>query len=215
MTVEVESLDRRARRRQETIEEILDVAVDVMAEEGVAALSLAEVARRVGIKPPSLYKYFPSKLAVYDALFGQGNRELLETCRAAQAARADADPATRIRVVSEAFFRWSLAHPVVAQLMFWRTVPGFEPSPESYELSLQQVSEMRGLLLEAVAAGQLHPDAATEAGIALHTSVMSGLLSQQLANEPDASFETGRFTALLPEALDMLFTRFAPEAPER
>ena len=39
-------LDRRARRRQETIEEILEIAVDVMSEEGVTGLSLAEVARR-------------------------------------------------------------------------------------------------------------------------------------------------------------------------
>jgi AcrR family transcriptional regulator len=46
------SLDRRARRRRETIEEILDVALQVMATEGMAALSLAEVARRMGMRPP-------------------------------------------------------------------------------------------------------------------------------------------------------------------
>ncbi|HEY6429119.1 MAG TPA: helix-turn-helix domain-containing protein, partial [Acidimicrobiales bacterium] len=61
--------DRRARRRQETIEEILAIARDVMAEEGVNGLSLAEVARRLGVQPPSLYKYFPSLMAIYDALF--------------------------------------------------------------------------------------------------------------------------------------------------
>ena len=60
---------RRLRRRQETIDEILQHAVAVMQADGVAALSLSEVARRMGIKPPSLYKYFPSKLAVYDELF--------------------------------------------------------------------------------------------------------------------------------------------------
>ena len=64
--------DRRARRRQETIEEILDIATEVMTEEGVNGLSLAEVARRLGVQPPSLYKYFPSLMAVYDALFRRG-----------------------------------------------------------------------------------------------------------------------------------------------
>ena len=44
--------DRRERRRRETIEEILDVAVEVMAADGVAGLSLAEVARRMGVRPP-------------------------------------------------------------------------------------------------------------------------------------------------------------------
>src|SRR5438445_13438430 len=66
--------DRRARRRQETIEEILDIAVQVMTEEGVNGLSLSEVARRLGVQPPSLYKYFPSLMAVYDALFARGQR---------------------------------------------------------------------------------------------------------------------------------------------
>ena len=46
--------DRRARRRQETIEEILAIADDVMTEEGVNGLSLSEVARRLGVKPPDL-----------------------------------------------------------------------------------------------------------------------------------------------------------------
>ena len=64
--------DRRARRRQETIDEILTIAQEVMAEEGVNGLSLAEVARRLGVQPPSIYKYFPSLMAVYDELFRAG-----------------------------------------------------------------------------------------------------------------------------------------------
>src|SRR6202167_4153506 len=69
--------DRRARRRQETIHEILDIARHVMTEEGVNGLSLAEVARRLGVQPPSLYKYFPSLMAIYDALFLEGQRQNL------------------------------------------------------------------------------------------------------------------------------------------
>ena len=45
-------------------------------------LSLAEVARRLGVQPPSLYKYFPSLMAIYDALFLEGQRENLEAMRA-------------------------------------------------------------------------------------------------------------------------------------
>jgi len=76
---------RRRRRREQTIDEILDVAIAVMAEEGVAGLSLSAVARRMGIQPPSLYKYFPSRLAVYDAVFQRGAREALAVFRAAVA----------------------------------------------------------------------------------------------------------------------------------
>src|SRR5882762_7735673 len=78
-------LDRRARRRQETIEEILDIAIDVMSEHGVNGLTLAEVARRLGVQPPSLYKYFPSIGAVYDALFRRAASQNLAVLREAMA----------------------------------------------------------------------------------------------------------------------------------
>jgi len=32
----------------------------------------------------------------------------------------------------EASGRWLLANPAIAQLMFWRPVPSFEPSPEAF-----------------------------------------------------------------------------------
>src|SRR6185369_18100138 len=72
------ALDRRQRRRLETIEEVLDVAADLMREQGVAGLSIGEVARRMGIRPPSLYVYFDSKNALYDGLFARGWRLLNE-----------------------------------------------------------------------------------------------------------------------------------------
>src|SRR6266478_2225473 len=78
-------LDRRARRRQETIEEILDIAIDVMSEHGVNGLTLSEVARRLGVQPPSIYKYFASIGAVYDALFERAASENLEVLREAMA----------------------------------------------------------------------------------------------------------------------------------
>ena len=61
-------VNRRAQRRLDTIEEILSVALEVMKEAGVGALSLGEVARRMRIRPPSLYQYFASKHAIYDAV---------------------------------------------------------------------------------------------------------------------------------------------------
>jgi AcrR family transcriptional regulator len=71
-------LDRRQLRRAETIEQLVDVAVQVMAEQGAAGLSLGEVARRMGIRPPSLYVYFASKNAVYDDVFARGWRDANE-----------------------------------------------------------------------------------------------------------------------------------------
>src|SRR5579864_2900201 len=98
--------DRRSRRRQETIEEILAIAEAVMTEEGVNGLSLSEVARRLGVKPPSIYKYFDSLRAIYDALFERGQRTHLEIMRAAMA-RAEPGLDT-LAAGLEASCRWAL-----------------------------------------------------------------------------------------------------------
>src|ERR1700730_6326840 len=98
--------DRRARRRQETIEEILDIADDVMTEQGVNGLSLSEVARRLGVKPPSIYKYFDSLMAIYDAIFERGQRTNLEIMHAAMEA---AEPGLESLAAGlEASCRWLL-----------------------------------------------------------------------------------------------------------
>src|SRR3954467_3973509 len=106
------SRDRRARRRQETIDEILTIADDVMTEEGVNGLSLSEVARRLGVKPPSIYKYFDSLLAIYDALFERGQQTPLEP---RSTAMARAEPGLEALAAGlEASGRWALAHPATA-----------------------------------------------------------------------------------------------------
>ena len=106
-------VDRRQRRRQETIEQVLDVAVEVMADQGVAGLTLGEVARRMGIRPPSLYVYFDGKNALYDALFERGWRELLAVLRAARDRAQPQSPEDAFRTFSEVFVRWAVGAPGV------------------------------------------------------------------------------------------------------
>jgi AcrR family transcriptional regulator len=194
--------DRRARRRQETIAEILDIAEDVMAEEGVNALSLAEVARRLGVQPPSLYKYFPSLMAVYDALFLRGQVEHLGVMRQAMARESRGLGALTAGL--EASGRWLLAHPATAQLLFWRPVPSFEPSPEAFALSIEMVALQRAALADAVAAGQLGAGADSDEAVYLVSTLITGVLSQAIANEPHLKWGKGRFTPLFPKLMKLL-----------
>ena len=68
--------DRRRRRHRETLDEVVGHALTVMAESGAAGLSLGEVARRMGIRTPSLYVYFSSKAELYDEVFARGWRSM-------------------------------------------------------------------------------------------------------------------------------------------
>src|SRR5881397_4186542 len=116
MATDALPLDRRQRRRQETIEEVLDIAVEIMTEQGVAGLSIGEVARRMGIRPPSLYVYFPSKEAIYDALFARGAREIGElvatnSARVLAEARLGQPLAEIMLDAARTFVRWTMEHP--------------------------------------------------------------------------------------------------------
>src|ERR1700709_1175724 len=150
--------DRRHRRRQETIEQVLDVAADVMTEDGVAGLSLGEVARRMGIRPPSLYVYFDGKHALYDSLFERGWRQLLEAMQAAEDAHPPGAPAEDLQHFGAAFVRWGVEHPAYAPLMFWRPVPGFAPTPAAYAPAVALAGLGRGFLGRLQARGGLRAD---------------------------------------------------------
>jgi AcrR family transcriptional regulator len=196
-------LDRRQRRRQETIDHVLDVAVEVMADQGVAGLTLGEVARRMGIRPPSLYVYFDGKNALYDALFERGWRELLSTMRSVLASCDGSDLAADLLVHWSAFVRWAVEHPAYAPLMFWRPVPGFVPSARAYEPAVELAASSRAYLAELRSGGLLPPDGDLDLAFRTQTAVMSGVISQQLSNAPDEPFETGTFTSTLPDVVSM------------
>jgi AcrR family transcriptional regulator len=201
--------DRRARRRQETIREILGIARDVMTEEGVNGLSLSEVARRLGVKPPSLYKYFASLMAIYDALFLEGQRENLEVMRAGM---QRAEPGLEALVAGlEASGQWGLDNRALAELLFWRPVPSFEPSPEAFAVSMEMVELQRGALADAVAKGELGRGANDESAIYLVSTLIAGVLGQAIANEPDLPWGEGRFTAWFPTLMRLLPAAFPPE----
>ena len=200
--------DRRARRRQETIAEILDLATDVMTTEGVNGLSLAEIARRLGVQPPSLYKYFPSLMAVYDELFRRGQAEHLAVMREAM---ATAEPGLDARTAGlEARGRWLLANRAIAQLMFWRPVPSFEPSAEALAPSVEMVALERAAMADAVAAGQLGPEADSDEAVYLVSTLITGVLSQAMANEPDLAWGRGRFTSQFPKLMKLLAAAYPP-----
>jgi AcrR family transcriptional regulator len=202
-------LDRRARRRRETIDEILRIAADVMTQDGVNALSMAEIARRLGVQPPSIYKYFDSLLHVYDSLFEQGQLEHLQVMRDAM---ANAEPGLgALSSGLEASGRWCLANRSVAQLMFWRPVPSFEPSPEAFAPSIEMLNMQKAAIAAAIAAGQLGP-AELDQVVHLVSVFIVGVLSQAIANEPDLEWGEGRFTSLFPKLMAMLPALYPPAA---
>jgi AcrR family transcriptional regulator len=182
--------DRRAERREATRAEILEAAWALMREHGVAGLSLRDLGQKVGMRAQSLYSYFDSKEAIYDALFGEGCRECLERIQ-----RVDSigDARAYSRAGSRAWVDFCLEDHARYQLLFQRPIPGFEPSPESFAPSVQVLEITRQAL---AAAGATDPR-----DLDLYTGLVSGLVDQQISNDPEGD----RWYRLLDDALEMFF----------
>lgn len=195
--------ERRQRNRDEMQKAILDAARAVMREQGVAALSLREVARRVKMQAPSLYTYYPSKMALYDALF-------LEGIRIAAARHCDLIAARQgsfrnfLQAWAESSMRFAQEHPELYQLCFERPVPGFVPSEASMAESRKLLVGGEKFLDEAVASGEIRLDLPISQARDLIIAMIHGITSQHMANEPETPVGSGRYGGLIPAAVALV-----------
>jgi AcrR family transcriptional regulator len=208
----VELVGRRQRRRQETIDEILDVAVSVMAESGAGGLSIRAIARRMGIQPPSLYVYFESKNAIYDAVFARGWTLLLDSMGPLGQQLDDADDgAALLLIASQHVTRWAVENRPYAELMFWRPVPGFAPSENAFAPATEMYRRTMQLFGELQRRGVIRADVDTAEVTTAWTVLTSGVISQHLSNEPAQTYAAGRFTRLLPALASMFIAHYGPQ----
>lgn len=81
---------------------VVDVATDLIDREGVQALTLAEVADRLGIKTPSLYSHVDGIEGLRRAAGLRAVHDLGEACRAAAMGRAGDDALCAIAIAYRA-----------------------------------------------------------------------------------------------------------------
>lgn len=200
---------RRQRNHDEVTASILRAAQAVMREKGAADLNLQAVARRVGMRAPSLYHYFDSRNAIYEALFVLGMRmyrERLEGVFAEYGATWEGLQRTIMGYLS-----FALEYPELYQLLFERPVPGFVPSAEGLAEGQEVLNLGRRMAAQAIGAGVFRTSASPEAVADLVIALIHGLTAQHLANEPHLPAGEGRFGGLVPAVMDLLRRAWAPE----
>lgn len=191
---------RRQRNYETTVTTILETARAIMREEGVAALSMQELARRLDMRAPSLYHYFTGKMDIYDALFRLGITLYAE--RMQRVAHGTSTWQEELRLIFESYMTFALENPDLYQLCFERPVPGFVPSDASLQASLKLLEQSyeRAAHLTEVINADLAPKQLADLLIVM----MHGLAALHLANEPQLPLGQGRFGSLIPVALSVL-----------
>jgi len=192
--------DRRAERHAATRSEILDAAWAQVRANGLAALSLRDLARTIGMQPPSLYSYFDSKNAIYDAMYAQGAQQFVDEQRASMP--MPEAPLEALKAVVHFFVGFCAADFARYQLLFQRTIPGFEPSPGSFKISQDNLAELGDLLARCGVSDPRMLD--------LFTALGTGLADQQLSNDPGGD----RWIRLIDEAVEMFYEHITQQAKQ-
>ena len=185
-----------AKRREARVAGIVECAWKLAREHGIAGVSLHALAREVGIRQPSLYGYFDSKDALYDAMFADGNRQLIEHLDALKVPR---DARAALKQWLRAFAGFALEDPARYELLFQRHIPGFTPSAASYALAEEVLGRAHSLMRAAGVTQQGDIDCIV--------AVTGGVIEAQLSNEPGGTRWVRHLNRLVDLLVDDALTR--------
>ncbi len=101
--------------------------VELLEEEGVEALTIRALARRLGVSHAAPGHHFPEKVALLAAVAAEGFRRFGSALESA-AGRAPA-PAGRMKAIGIAYVRFALDHPATFRVMFGRELAGCREQP--------------------------------------------------------------------------------------
>jgi AcrR family transcriptional regulator len=188
--------------------ELLDRALDVIAREGPAAVSLRALSRSLGVSHAAPARHFPDKAGLFTALAIEGFRMLGERLREAAAATGpDAPAVARFGATGRAYAHFGVEHRAHFEVMWRHDLLRDDPELD------QAAGEALAILLEGVGAAQREgwaagADLATVAQLAwssvhgLAVLWTQGPLARQAAEPFDAV--VARVVALLGDALAAL-----------
>jgi len=177
-----------AQRREAKTASLVARAWELARSDGIGGLTLRALARKVGMRQPSLYEYFASKNALYDAMFADGNRQLLERLDSLALPK---DPRRAVHAFMRAFAELVLEDPVRLLLLFQRLIPGFTPTAESYADAEKVLARAVDLLAAA--------DVRDPGDVDCFIAMVAGLVDAQASNDPGGR----RWTRHLDRLIDL------------
>jgi len=109
-------VERRAREREARRRSILDAARDTFLEQGIAATTMDDIARRAELSKGTLYLYFRSKDEMCFALLLEASEALVRAMQGAVV--PDRHPLEQLRQMAITYYRFYLSQPDYFRFMF-------------------------------------------------------------------------------------------------
>lgn len=151
---------RRQRRRDDTEAEIKELAWEAMRESGPTALSLRDVARQMGMAPSALYRYYPSRTELLEALvvdaFDSLGREVAATYE--RAGQQGLDALEAFMLIAHCYRDWARAHRAEYALIFSTSLPDYNGTPKTSSAAMRSFVVLQQLTADAVHADLIDLD---------------------------------------------------------
>jgi AcrR family transcriptional regulator len=191
-------------------EQVLAASLALIEEDGVAALSLREVARRAGVSHQAPYHHFGHKEAIVAELVARGFTRLAERLEAAEQSRGT--PSRRLMLAGQAYVAFALAEPGSFRIMFRSELVDRAAFPAAGEAGARAYAPLVRLVNECHA-GPRTPRAGSaaaeklEALVTMHWSLVHGLATLLLDGSLGRRFATREARDAHIEATLAVFTR--------
>lgn len=153
---------------------VLAAAVELIEKDGLAGLSMREVARLAGVSHQAPYHHFTDREAILAGIAEEGFSRLGEALRVAVSDADGASAPARTERAGHAYVHFALTHPAHFRVMFRADFVDMDRFPEAVRVadaSFESLPTLVGALRHA----GLEPEPSLDAHVALHWSVCHGL----------------------------------------
>lgn len=200
--------------KQQVRNAILDAARELFVERGVEAVTMREIARRVGYSPTAIYLHFKDKEALIHELC---DTDFLALAQELSAIERIADPIERLRMLGLGYVRFAVSHPNHYRLMFMTpqvshgaadsTIEAGNPEQDAY-------AHLRGMVAEAHAAGRFRP-ALEDPDLIAQTlwAGLHGVCALEIAKKNDCWVEWRPFEERIARMQEVLMRGLLKEVP--
>ncbi len=182
----------RARMKEEARAAILDAAEQVLAEQGLSATRMEDIAARVGVAVGTLYNYFEDRERLLRAILDLHEQRLLAGLDAALEHSAGTPYPERLRGLLRAILEHTLAHWRLFSLLVHENGPRRASASEEltrHQRLWREVSErVERLHPEGVAQGALRPEDVAHFPTLL-LGMLQGLILRQVIEEQPPRIE--------------------------
>jgi AcrR family transcriptional regulator len=117
---------------------VIDTALQLIAEQGIASLTLREIANRVGVSRMAPYRHFENKAVLLAVLAQEGFQAMYAHLQSARV-HSDTDPLERLQAIGVAYICYAIEHPVHYRVMFDPALSDRTLYPFLYETAVKNL----------------------------------------------------------------------------